>query len=253
MKFITDHSERWKTAAILLLSVAVVAAVDAIFLTWLFFGIIYMVSLGEAVKLFGVSDATLYLYAAAIWLAAPFYPHPVDLLFAALVIMASILSYRRKLDPRAFLPLLYPAAGMLFIWQLYRGYGMVSMLWILVIVALTDVGAFYIGKNMGKTPFSQTSPNKTLEGVGGGVLLGTVGGSLLLAGYQDTFAGAVLTSLTVSAASVFGDLFESYLKREAGVKDSGDILPGHGGVLDRIDGYLFAAVVLYILLKLTGS
>jgi phosphatidate cytidylyltransferase len=250
MKFITDHSERWKTAAILLLSVAVVAAVDAVFLTWLFFGIIYMVSLGEAVKLFGVSDATLYLYAAAIWLAAPFYPHPVDLLFAALVIMASILSYRRKLDPRAFLPLLYPAAGMLFIWQLYREYGMVSMLWILVIVALTDVGAFYIGKNMGKTPFSQTSPNKTLEGVVGGISLATIFGSI--AGYSSDLVPltiAIIISGLTSTASVFGDLFESYLKREAGVKDSGKLLPGHGGVLDRLDGYLFGAIMMLITLR----
>jgi len=250
MKFITDHSERWKTAAILLLSVAVVAAVDAVFLTWLFFGIIYMVSLGEAVKLFGVSDATLYLYAAAIWLAAPFYPHPVDLLFAALVIMASILSYRRKLDPRAFLPLLYPAAGMLFIWQLYREYGMVSMLWILVIVALTDAGAFYIGKNMGKTPFSQTSPNKTLEGVVGGISLATIFGSI--AGYSSDLVPltiAIIISGLTSTASVFGDLFESYLKREAGVKDSGKLLPGHGGVLDRLDGYLFGSIMMLIALR----
>jgi len=56
--------------------------------------------------------------------------------------------------------------------------------------------------------------------------------------------------LTILLASIFGDLFESYLKREAGVKDSGNILPGHGGVLDRVDGYLFGSVTLYILLNL---
>ena len=64
-----------------------------------------------------------------------------------------------------------------------------------------------------------------------------------------SFFTAVLISLIVSVASVFGDLFESYLKREANVKDSGDILPGHGGILDRTDGYLFGGIVMLVLLR----
>ena len=62
-------------------------------------------------------------------------------------------------------------------------------------------------------------------------------------------AGAFIVSAFVSISSIFGDLFESSLKRKAGVKDSGDILPGHGGVLDRTDGYLFGAIVMLVLLR----
>jgi phosphatidate cytidylyltransferase len=60
---------------------------------------------------------------------------------------------------------------------------------------------------------------------------------------------AILISMLTAMAAVFGDLFESYLKRQAGVKDSGNILPGHGGILDRIDGYLFGAIVMLIFLR----
>ena len=61
--------------------------------------------------------------------------------------------------------------------------------------------------------------------------------------------GAIVISVVVAIASVFGDLFESYLKRLAKIKDSGDILPGHGGILDRTDGYLFAGVIMLLILR----
>ena len=248
-----EHSARIKTALILLAILAVVGLVDASWLTWLFLGLVYALSLPEAMRLLRTAESGLYLAAAAIWLGAWLLPHPVDGLFGAALVMGGALAYRKRLDPRSFGVLLYPTAGLLYLWTLYREYGMISLLWILVIVALTDIGAYYTGRKFGKTPFSPTSPKKTLEGVFGGVLLGTVGGAALMIGHKNLFLSALVIALLTSLASVFGDLFESWLKREAGIKDSGDILPGHGGILDRIDGYLFAAPALYILLKLAGS
>ncbi|WP_457608509.1 phosphatidate cytidylyltransferase [Nitratifractor sp.] len=253
MSSANEHSQRWKTAAILLVVIAAVGLINTPLVTWIFLGVVYAFALSEALPLFRVADGSLYLYGALIWILTPFYPHPSDLIFAALLIQGGILAYRRRLQIRSLFPLLYPTAGILFLWMLYREYGMSSMLWILVIVALTDVGAYYTGRKFGKTPFSPTSPKKTREGVYGGIALGTIGGFLLMIGSHNLFLNALLIALVTSVASVFGDLFESYLKREAGIKDSGTILPGHGGVLDRIDGYLFAAVALYVLLKITGS
>ena len=253
MKIITDHIDRWKTAGILLLVVSIVGIIDNNFLTWLFFGVVYLIAFYEATKLFDATETRLFLYAILLWIAAGLYPHASDLLLFALVVFAGSLAYWRKIEPQGFLPLLYPTAGMLFVWMLDLAYGMSALVWMLVIVALTDVGAFFTGKAIGKTSFCETSPNKTLEGVAGGIaagtLLGAWAGSSLL---EISFFAALVISLLASVSSVFGDLFESYLKRQAGVKDSGTFLPGHGGALDRIDGYLFASIVIYILLQAFG-
>ena len=253
MKIITDHRDRWKTAGILLLVVGIVGIIDNHFLTWLFFGVVYLVAFYEAAKLFDATETRLFLYAILLWIAAGLYPHPSDLLLFALVIFAASIAYWRRIEVQGFLPLLYPTAGMLFAWMLYLEYGMGVLVWMLIIVALTDVGAFFTGKAIGKTKFCDTSPNKTLEGVIGGVVAGTAGGILSATSLMDvSFFSALVISFIAAKTSIFGDLFESYLKRRAGVKDSGTFLPGHGGALDRIDGYLFTSVVMYVLLHAFG-
>jgi phosphatidate cytidylyltransferase len=245
---VKESSTRIKTGVALVLVVLVIGFIDSYPLTWLVFGGIMMVALYEAMELFEVEDNSLYIYALSIWLVAYFYPNPVELMFLIGIIFASILAYTKALDKKLFLPLLYPLASFLFILSLYSTYGMESLLWLLVVVAGADVGAYFVGKSYGETSFCETSPNKTLEGVAGGVVTAVILGLIFAPDYG--FFTVLVISLVVAVASVFGDLFESYLKREAGVKDSGNILPGHGGVLDRVDGYLFGAVVMYILLKL---
>jgi phosphatidate cytidylyltransferase len=88
------------------------------------------------------------------------------------------------------------------------------------------------------------SPNKTWAGFIGGIVLGVVAGALVARGAAlKPFFGFTLLALFLSAAAQAGDLFKSFFKRRAGVKDSGSLIPGHGGMLDRIDGLAFAAIL----------
>tara|TARA_Y100001968_G_C19430154_1_gene756538 strand:- start:199 stop:1086 length:888 start_codon:yes stop_codon:yes gene_type:complete len=122
----------------------------------------------------------------------------------------------------------------------------ITFLACLMIVA-SDIGSYVIGCNFGKKPLSPISPSKTVEGAIGGLLsamlIGAIGGLLLKWNYGLTI-GAILGSFVAFFALV-GDLTESMMKRNAGIKDSGDVLPGHGGILDRIDSYLFTPAVIY--------
>jgi phosphatidate cytidylyltransferase len=240
--------ERIVTGVLLLGGVYLIGVIDNFFLTWLFLGVVYMLAFYEANKLFDVKNNALYFYALLLWVVASIYPYGDDLFVIAGVVFASVVAYTQRLEWKNFLPFLYPTAGMLFTLSLYKEYGMISLLWLLVVVAAADIGAYVVGKSIGRTPFCITSPKKTLEGVIGGIVFATVGGAFVGVTIID-IEKAVIVSLFVAIASVFGDLFESYLKRKAGVKDSGTILPGHGGVLDRIDGYLFGSVVMLVILR----
>ncbi len=112
----------------------------------------------------------------------------------------------------------------------------------------SDVGAYYIGKNFGKhKPVPKISPNKTLEGFIGGMLLaiGFAALSTLLFFPELPYQVSIPLAIVMSAVGVLGDLAESAMKRGAGAKDAASILPGHGGLLDRLDSLLFNAPLLY--------
>ena len=244
-----ESSTRIKTAIVLFIVAIIIGWLDSFFIMWLFFGGLTIVAISEAMNLYKHDNNQIYIYAIAIWVMAGFYPKPEDLIFVIAIIFASILAYTKQLDKKLFLPLFYPIASFLFLLSLYISFGMGSLLWLLVIVAGADIGAYFTGKKIGETKFCETSPNKTLEGVAGGIITATILGTIFAID-EVSIISSIIISAIVAITSVFGDLFESYLKREADIKDSGDILPGHGGILDRTDGYLFGGVIMLVLLRL---
>ncbi len=148
----------------------------------------------------------------------------------------------------------YVSAGMLHIRLVYNGeFGLAMIFAALVAAFLTDTGAYFSGYFFGKHKLiPEVSPKKTIEGAIGGVIVAML--SMLVYGWILTFFGINTNLLNIviiggvaSVMSQFGDLSASLIKRSLGIKDYGDIMPGHGGVLDRIDSLLFTAPVIYYL------
>ncbi|MBU0494475.1 MAG: phosphatidate cytidylyltransferase [Chloroflexi bacterium] len=109
-----------------------------------------------------------------------------------------------------------------------------------------DTGAYLVGRAIGRRPFFRhVSPKKTLEGAIGGLVAGTVVAAVILTLLGQPIWHGLVVGVLLTVAAIFGDLAESLIKRQVGVKDSGRLIPGHGGVLDRLDSLLFAVVVLY--------
>ena len=248
MSMFENNRERIITGLALLAGVLIVGLIDNFFLMWLVFGGMYILAFKEAVLLFEVEKDNLLPYAIGLWLVAGIYPYGDDLFVLAGVAYASAVAFNKEIQWKDFFPFIYPTAGILFMFTMYQEYGVTSLLWLVAVVALTDIGAYAVGKSIGQTPFCETSPNKTMEGVVGGIVVATFGGMFFGLTIVD-LGIAFIISFMVAVSSIFGDLFESSLKRAAGVKDSGDILPGHGGILDRIDGYLFGGIVMLVLLR----
>jgi len=247
--------ERVVTGLILIGVVLGVGLLNNLYITWVFLGIIYIVAVYEALKLFQLPlNANFYTTAFMLWIALLFVDNS---LYLIMILGASFLAllayYPDKIEDRYFLPFLYPTAPFLAIFEIYRDFGIGTIGWLIIVTALTDTMAYFVGKSIGKRKFSSTSPNKTIEGVAGGILFGTIGGAIV-GGYISDLSifNLIISSLLISIFSIFGDLFESLLKRRADIKDSGNILPGHGGILDRVDGYMLSAMVLFAILKMVS-
>lgn len=245
-----NESARYITAALLIAGIGILLVWNNAIVIWAVLGVAFMLGFRESLTLYKI-DTNLWLYALAlgVWVLAFFSARPVEAAFIACVILASVVAYKQNLSPKSILPFLYPTLPFLALYSVYVDFGVLRVVWLILIVALCDMGAYFGGRIFGKTPFSPTSPKKTLEGVIIGlavaIVVGSVAGILML---NTHFLLAIILSLFVAVCGVFGDLYESYLKRRAEVKDSGSILPGHGGILDRFDAVLFGAVGMHFFL-----
>ncbi len=145
--------------------------------------------------------------------------------------------------------LVYP--GILFTYILLvrafpEPYGWEILIFSFLVIWGNDTGAYFIGSAWGKTPLiPRISPNKTVEGAVGGLIVGMIIGTIFGLVRNLPLGWLVGTCLVAGIIGQLGDIFESFLKRSAEIKDSGSFLPGHGGVLDRFDSTLFALPIIY--------
>jgi len=149
------------------------------------------------------------------------------------------------------------AVGFLFITQALSFSIFIAFLpngawWLFLCVAATafcDVGAFWVGKGFGRHKLSpRLSPSKTIEGALGGVLFSVLVALGVGQVLQIPWGHRMVMGLLIALAAILGDLAESYVKRKVGVKDSGTLIPGHGGILDRLDSHLFAIPTYFVYL-----
>jgi phosphatidate cytidylyltransferase len=186
--------------------------------------------------LFALTIAALVIAVGAVTLAN-WAPEPSTIARAAVMFMAPI----------------YVGVPLgIFAWlQLTSGHEVLT--WLLAMIAVSDSAQYYSGRAFGRRALAPlVSPKKTVEGLVGGLavvaVVGFVTGPWALHEVSAPATAAIAVGLAL--VGVVGDLFESLLKRSAGVKDSSSLIPGHGGVLDRIDSHLFAAPAFYLLMRL---
>ena len=243
------------------------------------FGIILLFSLNEFFrlieqktphlisKLFNILSGVViflsaYLFLDGICLLAL----PVSALLYLLALLVSAILINR---PDTFNTIIYSAFGQLYITLPFclllvisHEYNLASSIYhyafvlaIFVFIWVNDTFAFLIGVTLGKNKLlERISPKKTIEGFIGGIfftVLAGIGFSLLFTEYNIYFW--IGFALTASLFATLGDLFESLIKRTYNVKDSGQLIPGHGGILDRIDSLLFVIPAIYVYLIITNS
>ncbi|CAN2042561.1 phosphatidate cytidylyltransferase [Candidatus Magnetomoraceae bacterium gMMP-15] len=255
--------KRWITALIALpilimliqwkVSFSILAATASAIGLWEY----YSMFSAQSSQKYILSIIGLILALAMIWMAhIDFLAGIMGLIVLNLLIAAIISIFIFKNDPdllynisRQIMGIIYVPFLISYLMLIRNGEdGVVWIFWLLIMVFACDTGAFYVGKYMGKHKLCpQVSPGKTVEGFAGGLAACIICGIIFKFFFVPyiTMESAFIISAVVGIIGPVGDLFESMLKRSSGVKDSGKLLPGHGGILDRIDALLFAAPVVY--------
>lgn len=211
---------------------------------------------GEACSRRGAAIAGGFLCAALLAILAGL---PAELVFSLLGagVVASLVDSRIRREQ------VWPAAGLAYAGlsaaslALLRGAdqtGLVAILFLFAVVWATDVMAYFCGRAIGGPKLAPSiSPGKTRSGAAGGALFGVLAGAGVAAAAGANVLLLAAAALLLSVVSQVGDLFESWVKRRHGKKDSGALIPGHGGVMDRVDGLVAAALALYVVGWLSGS
>lgn len=182
-------------------------------------------------------------------------------LFSILIVLAALLMLREwdsltELESSSWglAGLFYvaiPCASLLWLREL----DLKLVLYVLFAVWATDIGAYFAGRIIGGAKLAPAiSPSKTWAGLGGGMTAAGIVGGLchLFSPYPLTIWSAIIFAMVLAVIAQAGDLFESWLKRRAGVKDSSSLIPGHGGILDRVDGLIFTLPLFAIMVYISG-
>jgi phosphatidate cytidylyltransferase len=265
------------TAIILIALVGALIYIDNLWAVTLVAGLLAMLATLEFRKFaeFGGCPIPLWwtLFAVAAFFLATFFrpKDTITVISLTTLVLFAVAAFRTSIErvlwqtSAGLLMLVYIAYPLTLLPQiLNEENGTALLLFLFLCVWSGDIAALYIGKRFGRHKFApRLSPNKTWEGAAASIVASCVFGmGLILLGDWFSAQGSSFTRLhttepwwvylilaaVLNAAAQFGDLLESALKRGAGVKDSGTILPGHGGVLDRIDALLLAAPVLWFIL-----
>jgi len=210
----------------------------------------------RALSLLGSFCGALLILSPWLFTGSPFFALGIIIMLSFMLISSARLFLIK--DPLSSLKDLSPVIiGFLYIpnllltqWHL-RLHGYEWIIFLYGCVWASDSLAYFAGKSFGKRKlYREVSPNKTVAGAFGSVIGGTLsayllGNWLLIQGYNIKIPTLFLIGAAIGSVTIVGDLVESMFKRDAGVKDSGSLIPGHGGILDKIDGVLFAGPVLY--------
>jgi phosphatidate cytidylyltransferase len=209
-----------------------------------------LVTFGAILAMVGVAVMTLPL---TVFADLPFGLTPASLLYIFVLLML----FHTVIAKNAFsfedagvftLAMLYVGIGFHFFVQA-REAGMDTLVYMLLIVWITDSAAYMVGRKFGKHKLTKISPNKTWEGSVGGTVIAVAIATIYSVFFPQAYSWPIMLvmSIILSVAGQFGDLIESALKRFYKVKDSGTILPGHGGILDRFDSMLIVLPVMALL------
>ncbi len=234
---------------------------------WLFsllIGLIALFALWEFLSLyFSEASATwmkvLSCFGAALLLLTMYHGLP-QILLISLLVFVIIITARFCISPMttkqqlptwsAYIFGIFYIGLLLGYYPLLRNvkYGVALVFFVMIVTWLSDTGGFFVGKSLGKHPLAPIlSPKKTIEGLVGGVIFSLIGAIICKLTFLPFFSvgQCVMLGVVFAFLGAMGDLAESAIKRSANVKDSGTIIPGHGGILDRVDSLLFTGPAMY--------